>query len=220
MRILLCTDSLGCPREEISVADTWTDRIISKWSGNNVYFYTYCKHGLASKDININYVKEIEPDLIIMQVGIVDACRRTLSRKELRIIRRIPIFGDVIRRLCKRYHYAITKIRNVHYCSLNEFMKKITEIKKEVSADVVFISIASAGSSLVKKVYDVQNDIDRYNAIIKDMSDVDFINPYDENTDDFIITTDGHHLNLRGEEMVFQAVDKVIENFVREERNV
>ena len=215
----MCTDSLGCPREEIGVVDTWTDRIISKWSGNNIYFYTYCKHGLASKDIDINYVKEIEPDLIIMQVGIVDACRRSLSRLELSIISRIPIVRRLVRIISNRFHYTITRIRNVHYCSIYEFKNSITKIKNETSSKMVFICIAPAGSSLVKKVYDVQNDIDRYNAVIKEISDVVFINPYTGNTDDYIIATDGHHLNLRGEEMVFRAVDEVIKRIL-EERNV
>ena len=79
MRILLITDSLGCPREEIAVYDTWTDRILSKWSSGKIHFYTLCKHGLAADDIDINYVKEISPDLIIMQIGIVDACPRALG---------------------------------------------------------------------------------------------------------------------------------------------
>ena len=39
MRVLLITDSLGCPREEIGVKDTWTDRILTKWSSKNVHFY-------------------------------------------------------------------------------------------------------------------------------------------------------------------------------------
>ena len=79
MRILLITDSLGCPREEIAVYDTLTDRILSKCSSGKIHFYTLCKHGLAADDIDINYEKEISPDLIIMQIGIVDACPRALG---------------------------------------------------------------------------------------------------------------------------------------------
>lgn len=218
-RILFITDSLGCPRMEINVVDTWTDKILSKWSDKTVHFYTYCRHGLASKDIDVGYVKEVEPDLIIIQVGIVDACRRSLSRRELNIVSRIPLVRRIIRFISNRYHHALTRIRNVHYCSLDEFKKSIAKIKNEMSAKLVFISIAPAGNNLVKKVYNVQEDINRYNAAVKEMPDVDFINPYTGNADDFILSTDGHHLNLRGEEMVFQAVDKVIKDFLKGEHD-
>lgn len=219
MRGLLLTDSLGCPREEINVADTWTDKFLTKWSNDNIHFYTYCEHGLASKDININYVKEIEPDLIIMQVGIVDASRRCLSRGELRVIQCIPIVRRIIRKICNEFHYAITRIRDVHYCSINKYEQIIRKIKDETGAEIVFIAIAPAGNGLVNKVYNIQYDIERYNSAVKAIPDIRFLNPYDGNVEDYILS-DGHHLNLRGEEMVFKAVDKVIEKFIQGENNV
>lgn len=219
MRGLLLTDSLGCPREEINVADTWTDKFLTKWSNDNIHFYTYCEHGLASKDININYVKEIEPDLIIMQVGIVDASRRCLSRGELRVIQCIPIVRRIIRKICNEFHYAITRIRDVHYCSINKYEQIIRKIKDETGAEIVFIAIAPAGNGLVNKVYNIQYDIERYNSAVKAIPDIRFLNPYDGNAEDYILS-DGHHLNLRGEEMVFKAIDKVVEKFIQGENNV
>lgn len=47
------------------------------------------------------------------------------------------------------------------------------------------------------------------------MPNVEFLNPYYGDTDSFILSSDGHHLNLNGEEMVFRAVDKVIEKFLK-----
>lgn len=151
MRVLLITDSLGCPREEIGVKDTWTDRILTKWSSKNVHFYTYCKHGLVSKDIDINYVKEIEPDLIIIQVGIVDACRRALSRRELAIISHIPIVRRIVNIFCNKYHYMITRVRNVHYCTVDKFEESIRNIYNASSADFVFLSICSGGGGIAKE---------------------------------------------------------------------
>lgn len=37
MIVLLITDSLGCPREEIAVYNTWIDRILSKWSSDGSF---------------------------------------------------------------------------------------------------------------------------------------------------------------------------------------
>ncbi|SFB05580.1 hypothetical protein [Selenomonas ruminantium] len=95
MRVLLITDSLGCPRHEIDVKYTWTNKILSKYS-NKVEVYTYCYPGLSADDININYVKFLKPDLIVLQVGVADACRRALSRNELFVIRHIPIIKRLV----------------------------------------------------------------------------------------------------------------------------
>ena len=178
MRILLITDSLGCPREEIAVYDTWTDRILSKCSSGKIHFYTLCKHGLAADDIDINYVKEISPDLIIMQIGIVDACPRALGRKESWWIGRIPIVKSIVKRVCRRYHYVITRLRNKHYCSVKKFSNVIGKIKEGTVATLVFISIAPGGEGLRNKCYNLQRDIDRYNSSVKNRTDVLFLNPY------------------------------------------
>lgn len=67
---------------------------------------------------------------------------------------------------------------------------------------------------MLKKIYNIQNDINNYNYAIKNISGVSFLDPYKGSVDAYILP-DGHHLNLRGQEMVFQAVDKVIENFLK-----
>lgn len=217
--ILFITDSLGCPRPEIQVSDTWIDCILSKWSCEDIRCYTYCMYGLSAMDINSNYPKYINPDLIIMQVGIVDASRRCLSRGELRVIQCIPIVRRIIRKICNEFHYAITRIRDVHYCSINKYEQIIRKIKDETGAEIVFIAIAPAGNGLVNKVYNIQYDIERYNSAVKAIPDIRFLNPYDGNVEDYILS-DGHHLNLRGEEMVFKAIDKVVEKFIQGENNV
>ncbi len=216
---MFLTDSLGCPRGEISVTDTWTDRILSKWSNEKIQFYTYCEHGLAASYIDMDYVREIAPDFIIMQIGIVDACRRSLSLEELKFIKHLPVVSKIIKKICNRYHYEITKIRDIHYCPIGKFDNIIRKIHEDTGAKISFISIAPAGKGLIKKVYNIQNDIDSYNSVVKSISSIMYINPYEENVDDFILS-DGHHLNLRGQEMVFSAVDKVIEKFFKEVENV
>ncbi|MBP3817415.1 MAG: hypothetical protein J6H31_03860 [Butyrivibrio sp.] len=220
MRILLLTDSLGCPRREINVDNTWTDRIIKKWSSHDMYFYTHCKHGLSLGDIDITYINEIEPDVIIMQVGVVDASRRALSRKEVKIISKLPLIRTIVKKICNKFHYRITKVRNINYCSLNDFKCIIKKIINETGACVVFLKIAPPGKTLKRKVYNIQNDIDKYNNAIKENCMLRFLDPYVGNVDDYILESDGHHLNLRGEEMVFCAVDRFISEIMEENINV
>lgn len=38
-RVLILTDSLGCPRNETTVEHTWTDKIL-RWNQEN-YFFLY-----------------------------------------------------------------------------------------------------------------------------------------------------------------------------------
>ena len=221
MRILILTDSLGCPREEIGVSDTWTDRIIKKHSGHGVYFYTQCKRGLKVLDIDVNSIKDLCPDLIIMQIGIVDAVRRALSERELHIISCIPIIRSIVARICRIFHYEITKIRNVHYTKKEMLYKTIAEIKDINPGKVVFIAIAPPGNKLISDIYNVNNDIDTVNDTIKSMQGIVYLNPYPStgNVEEYLLS-DGHHLNFCGEEMVFNAVDKAIENLLKGENNV
>jgi len=214
MRVLLITDSLGCPRPEIDVKHTWTNKILSKYS-NKVEVYTYCYPGLSADDININYVKFLKPDLIVLQVGVVDACRRALSRNELFVIRHIPIIKRLVGHFCKKWHYTITKIRNVHYLSEEKFKNIILKIKEETNAHMLFISIAPAGKGLTSKVYNVSGDIVKYNDAVQDIVGLKILNPYTECVDKYILS-DGHHLNIKGNLDVFCAVDAAIETYLQE----
>lgn len=58
-------------------------------------------------------------------------------------------------------------------------------------------SIAQGGEELRKKCYNLQRNVDRYNASVKNRHDALFLNPYKENVDDYILD-DEHHLNVSG----------------------
>lgn len=212
MRVLLITDSLGCPRPEIDVKYTWTNKILSKYA-NKAEIYTYCCPGLSAADININYVKFLKPDCIVLQVGVVDACRRVLSRNELFVVRHIPIIKRLVGHFAKKWHYTITKFRNVHYLSEKEFQRRILKIKEETNAHMVFISIAPAGKGLTSKVYNVSNDIEKYNKTVQKIGGVKVLNPYVEDVEKYILA-DGHHLNEKGNNMVFNIVNREMLKFL------
>ena len=139
MRVLLLTDSLGCPREETCVSETWTDRIMTKWSGNGLVFYTYCIHGLSVSRIHLEYLREISPDVIIMQVGVVDACRRALGKYEFEVVSRIPVVSSIVKKICGKYHYFFTVVRNVHHCSQKKFFRILNQICEESIGSLLYI---------------------------------------------------------------------------------
>lgn len=147
MRILLLTDSLGCPRIEVPVEKTWTFKIMKEWCGKSI-FYTYCRHGLDSKDIyiSINDIKELEPDIILCQVGIVDACRRALTKRERQIISIFPgVFQKAIRTYIEKNHFQMTKKRNIHYNSAKKLKETLEMLSAIAKIRLVWIPIVGGG---------------------------------------------------------------------------
>ena len=220
IRVLLLTDSLGCPRAEIEVDNVWTERIISEF-GDKITFYTLCSYGLSAKNVPKDYVGYLKPDLIICQIGIVDACRRALTTIEESIISRIPFFSKVVRGVCSRNHYFFTKHRNIHYASEREFSSSLDELIKGAGMRIMFIEIAPPGKFLIGKTYNVEKDIKNYNNIIykkEDKEKVIIIRPYSEreslDCSEYLIGADGHHLNKQGNNMVFEAVRKQLCEFL------
>lgn len=211
LRVLLLTDSLGCPRKEINVLDTWTYRIIEKWADSECVIYTYCEHGLASTKIKIDYIREIQPHIIISQIGIVDACRRILSKNELYVISRIPVVGKTIHALFGKNHYNLTKVRNMHYSSITQFKRVVSDLAGIAEISFFFICIAKPGESMKSKVFHIEEDVEAYNNVVRRMKDIQFINPYNENDMKGILLEDGHHLTVSGHDLVYKAVNQVFE---------
>ncbi len=204
MRILLLTDSLGCPRSDIHVSKTWTDEILRAWSSTNITIYTYCKHGLSANMIDMDYIKEIEPDIIIAQFGIVDACRRALKHREMVIASMIPGVGENIKRYCSDHHYALTSKRNIHYCYLTQFKQIVEDISRK--GRVYFIRICPPGKFLKERTYNVENDINIYNNEIKKIANIIYLDPYMDMKPEKYLLNDGHHLTEYGHELVFKCV--------------
>lgn len=166
-------------------------------------------------NIDLNRLKHLEGDALICQVGIVDAVRRALRKREERVLAILPIVGKYSHVLAKKYHYTATKIRDIHYCRLPVFKNKMSEICKLIKGEVFFIEIAPPGRAIIEQTYHAAEDINAYNKAITSLQNerVHVIRPYsDAKIDDpnRYLLEDGHHLNLLGEELVFRSVKKVI----------
>lgn len=170
-RVLIITDSLGCPRKETRVFDTWTDRLMRTWNLPGILFYTKCMHGQQTRMLNLESISEIEPNIIIFQIGIVDACRRALTRLEMAVASRLPVVGPAINRFCKKHHYRLTKLRNIHTTSAERYYQILqTIIDANPQAYMFFLQIAPAGNFLRQDIYNVDNDIIHYNSMLDKLS--------------------------------------------------
>lgn len=209
MRILLLTDSLGCPRPGTDVSLIWTDKILCRWSSNVNVIYTYCKHGLSAKMIDVEYIQEIAPNIIIAEFGIVDACRRALKRWEMSIISHIPGIDKQVKKFCSKHHYNLSSKRNIHHCNLDEFQNIVRAISK-IPQEFYFISIAPAGQEMREKAYNVDKDIVDYNNSVKMIDGVHWINPFEGIEASTFLLEDGHHLNAVGHSIVFDFINNIL----------
>lgn len=211
-RVLIITDSLGCPREETPVDQTWVDRVLRD-NNSQCVFYTYCSHGLFFKRIPVEYISEINPGIIIVQVGVVDACRRTMSIPFETIVRKIPIISAIVHYLAKKYHFQLTRIREIHYTSIQKIYEICCDIVKKTNGRIYFIEIAPSSSVMEKKVFNFKNDVDSYNEVFRKVENeyperVRLLCPYRGRDELFL--SDGHHLNNVGMELVYKCVDEVL----------
>ncbi len=212
IRIMLITDSLGCPRKEIEIEHTWVECIMKEFINDRVMFYTYCQPGLQVRKLDFGYFEEYKPDILICQFGIVDAVRRALTDFENKVVRYLQFDQNLIRSYLRKNHYNMTKKREIHYTKLELFDSNISQLIQRMGSNTYFIEIAPAGPEMVKKVYNIENDINAYNNCMKKYSNqsVHFLTPY-EGQINFLLD-DGHHLNSFGNKLVYQSVKTAITN--------
>jgi len=216
IRVLLLTDSLGCPRKETDVSKVWTDRIIYHYK-NQFMFYSICKQGMYFNDVPIDYIKALRPNVIIVQLGVVDACRRVLGVKTESVVRHIPVISDLAKYIFSKYHYVITKCINMHYSSIDQVKKMCNRLFCETDADICFLSIAPGGDIMNQKAYHFSEDVKSYNdairSVVNDNKDrATFLDPYDQNEPNSLFLADGHHLNETAHNMVFFKVQHYLES--------
>jgi hypothetical protein len=223
-RLNIITDSLGMPREVTTPAQTWTELISEKYKGNFI-IKQFLRRNLSIEDIVSylpDYVTYWTPDILIIQIGIVDCCRRAMSKKMRDILDlmsrlRLSRIANIVHKHCRRKHYAITKKKNIHYCDPKQFYdcicKIVTEARREKNCIIAMIAIAAPCYELVEKTYGSIQDAQIYNAVLEQAAkDMHFtvINPYENEEAENIVLVDGHHLTERGHELVEEAVDNFL----------
>ena len=154
----------------------------------------------------------MKPEIVFFQVGIVDPTRRALYRYERIVFSRLPLLGKIVHYITKKHHYRFTKIRNIHYQNLKNYSKNISKFVSEVAPKYfVPIAISQPGEYMVEKVYNIANDVDEYNSVLKSYEY--YTNPYSPNSTKHL-RDDGHHLNDYGHNMVYRKVNEEMEKFL------
>jgi lysophospholipase L1-like esterase len=218
-KIVIITDSLGMPRIEIPLEDTWIYKFMIQSKDDEIF--PFAQRALTTKHIVarglLTEILYCKPDKAIIQIGIVDCVRRALPRTVLSIASRIPKVRTLVLAFSSKHHYFMSKywIGEHRLVPPDMFEKNIVQIIESLHAigcKTSFIAIAPPGKTLIDKVYDVQNDVKKYNDILNQVAvnksnfDVDILNPYFKHDAEDFLLEDGHHLNAYGATLVSEKV--------------
>jgi lysophospholipase L1-like esterase len=209
MKILILTDSLGLPRnkpEFCSFEDTWP--VLLRSNERNIHQVSI---GAATSLVllkQITYQKAFNPDLVILQVGIVDCAPRFMSIKELNLTGALGVFGRGIRFLFNRKW--IKSLRNISYINEADFKNNILKIQNDFDCPILTLGILPAGSEYENILPGVTNKIKLYNAILEQNFE-NFLNSNEILACNGIMT-DYHHLSKRGHHFLFKRIEEFIQN--------
>ena len=207
MKILILTDSLGLPRikpEVCSFEKTWP--VLLKERYPNIHQVSI---GSATTDTllkQINYHKHFQPDIVVIQVGIVDCAPRFMSRLELEITKSLGLFGKALIKLANRKW--IRNLRNITYVKQTKFKKNINSIQDAFNCPVIFIGIIPATKEYEELLPGVSYKIQTYNSILEKKSNY-FVKTNKISIEGGLMT-DHHHINTIGHEMLFERIIKTL----------
>lgn len=212
-RILIFTDSLGLPRktpEPVSVHETWPNLL-----KQNFEVYQVSLGGATIEDIynQAHYYTAFNPDLVIVQAGIVDCAPRALSRLESINLNSFWFTRGTLSKIMPKYGSTIRKFRNKVYTPLADFQEFAQKINALFSPVPVFwIGIVPAQSAYEEKVPGISANIWIYNKKLAEIFknrfiDISAIPPT-------VISSDFHHLNAAGNAFVAEKILREINGAV------
>lgn len=216
-KIILCNgDSLGMPREDVSFRNTWYYLLLE--NKNEYYCVNNFRRGFNTNELSDrDFLENYEPDIVILQVGIVDCAPRYLRTHSIftKLANRLPaslskIFWIIVKKTLKR----TTKKCDV---PLSEFQKNITNYLNKCKSNgvekIIIIKIQRPGLTVVKKNPKILNSIEKYNIVLDNLKNqFDFIILIDplKNGHDEDYINDGYHINSNGSQKVYNELVKIL----------
>lgn len=191
MRIVICSDSLGRPRPDIDPLH------ITRYE--DVYGYLMKEYFKDKHEVDICYIDSLDsqdavywsqrmvafraPDVAIFHLGINDAAPR-LFKKNSRSILLSPWFGrltgNIFMKILHRYRHLVTRLFPKTYTTpiqfKKNFMEMLVEVKKYNPQVCCFgISICLGTGDLVKRSFNYNKNIVKYNEILKEVFGENYI---------------------------------------------
>ena len=211
-RIVILSDSLALPRQDPEV--TYVEDTYPYLLKEHFNVFQFSKGGGLIHELReqAHYYRQYEPDVIILQSGIVDCGCRAFSRKE-ELFFQSNIIGRVIRRLIAAT-ITTKRLRNFRkksWTTKKEYIFNCNQIK-EIFADkpVYALSILPISEAYEKKVPGMRKKSNEYNALLRScfgnkFIDLSLIPPQG-------IMSDGHHLTKEGHQFVYTKIKEALVN--------
>lgn len=205
-RVLVLTDSLALPREKpefCGYEETWPQKLKEE---GYVIHQVSIGGGLIGDLVRqaVGYHKMFNPDIIILQAGIVDCVPRFASKFELEFWRRIPFLGKKVLNFKSK-----KKVRKKAYTSISQFEYSLKRLKKAYSGTQIYVvEIAPASLEYETLLKGVTQRINDYNNVIRMVFGKNVIRMTEVPSEG--IMSDFHHLNAIGHDFIFQSLLKTL----------
>lgn len=209
LTIMIIGDSLAFPRETPEVvryADTYLAILKKRFP-----FCDFIHKGLGGSTIvglynNSHYFhRTVDPDLVFIQSGIVDAAPRTLTFSETKFISALPKkIGDPIFSFFKKNDMMIRKFRKITYTSFDTYVDYVNKFES-IYQKIYWIDIMPVSEEYEKKIPGIKINKEKYSAVLKSKL---HISTESLNNDD--IMSDHHHLNKSGHLKMSNLIADVI----------
>lgn len=206
-KILVLTDSLALPRdlpEEVLYEESWP-ALLSK----DFQILQSSIGGGTSYDLykQAAYLRMYNPDIIIMQVGIVDCAPRALSYYENIIGNYFWISRKLLNFIIPKFGTYIRNFRRISYCSEFDFRKNLTAIKHFFpKSKFITLGILPASKEYELSLPNITQKINSYNNILEDIFKNEYVSLDKINENN--IMNDFHHLNKSGQVFVYHILNE------------
>ena len=226
-RILCIADSLGLPGHLNKYEDTWLYKLKQEFPEYD--FISYFKRQLTT-DVLVSLgggkvfpkgsdcLEVFEPDIAIIQLGIVDCAPRLLNRLDKVIIKLLP------QKITPLYIGLLKKIRkrniNNTAVSFEKFKSNLLDYINRaqiIKTKVIFIEISIPDKRMINKNKDIINNVNKFNnyyrSLTSEFSHVFLTKALSQDDADVEIYTDGYHPNKEGNKIIYNRILNTLNEF-------
>jgi hypothetical protein len=212
VKVLIITDSLGFPRntpELILYEETYISLLKHKFTECDIIHQG--RGGATIKELynhSSYYHETLEPDIVIIQSGIVDCAPRALTLTEQHVISRLPLLSKILIRLVKKNSSFLRKYRKIKYTPIETYQEYIKKFNS-LFHNTYWIGILPASDRYEKELQNISENIFQYNLILKnENANGKYINLVDYT--EFDIMSDFHHLSKSGHNKLFNDISIIL----------
>lgn len=209
-KIVILGDSLGLPRIDLPYESTYPFLLQEVLNGK----YRVIARNIRANDTSVQLknlfddVGLFKPDIVILQLGIVDCAPRLFWRFEAKIVGYIDKYINIIS-IISRFRYPLTKVFPKVYVSKKSFKNNLVNIfyyLEERQIKVIVVGITSTTPCNMEKSFNYDNNIRDYNNMLYNLIPDKrlFIDMYKHGSN--ILLQDGIHLNIIGSKILSDEI--------------